>query len=229
MSIKITNAKIKSRLFLSYGYSVKENNIENKIPTCSSDAPIHEDLERAFDNLIPHFIIITEESEITDKLRNLITRPNNEDFILPEDIEKKYKVTGITISGAEDNEGVTISGLKYLKTGKSVSFNTPDKKFDDEEYEFTDELYQAVEHLKSEVLEYMDGKHGTKMVVGSFNFDEDDEENDSFKLPEDNDIQSIKDQLSKDLKGVTVVVSGSRVFDEEIQDPDYEDVTGKDE
>lgn len=211
MSIKITNAKIKSRLFLSYGYSVKENNIENKIPTCSSDAPIHEDLERAFDNLIPHFIIITEESEITDKLQNLITRPNNENFVLPEDIEKKYKVTGITISGSEDNEGVTISGLKFLKTGKSVSFNTPDKKFDDEEYEFTDELYQAVEHLKNEVLEYMDGKHGTKMVVGSFNFDEDDEENDSFKLP----------------KGVTVEVSTSG-NDEDIQDPDYEDVTGKD-
>lgn len=181
MKIKIQNAKIRSRLFLSYAYTAKENEVENKIKQ-DSDAPIHEDLERAFDNLVAHFIIITEEQEVTDKLRNVITRPHNEDFILPEDIEKKYKVTGISITGSEDNEGVVISGMKFLKTGKSVSFSTPDKKFDDEEYEFSQELYDAVEHLKNEVLEYMDGKHGTRHVVGTLNFDEEEE---SFKLPED--------------------------------------------
>lgn len=181
MTIKIQNAKIRSRLFLSYAYTAKENEVENKIKQ-DSDAPIHEDLERAFDNLIPHFIIITEESEVTEKLTKLITRPENEDFILPEDIEKKYKVTGISISGSEGNEGVVISGLKFLKTGKSVAFSTPDKKFDDEDYEFTDELYNAVEHLKSEVLEYMDGKHRTKMVVGTLNFTDDEDE--AFKMPE---------------------------------------------
>lgn len=197
MKIKIQNAKIRSRLFLSYAYTAKEHEVENKIKQ-DSDAPIHEDLERAFDNLIPHFIIITEESEVTEKLRNTINRDPDEDFILPEDIEKKYKVTGISITGSEDNEGVVISGMKFLKTGKSVAFSTPDKKFDDEEYEFSQELYDAVEHLKNEVLEYMDGKHGTRHVVGTFNFDEDESEG-SFQLPE----------------GVTVEVSTSNMESDE--------------
>lgn len=184
MKIKIQNAKIRSRLFLSYAYTAKENEVENKIKQ-DSDAPIHDDLERAFDNLIPHFIIITEESEVTEKIRNVINRDPDEDFILPEDIEKKYKVTGIAITGSEDNEGVIISGMKFLKTGKSVAFSTPDKKFEDEEYEFSQELYDAVEHLKNEVLEYMDGKHGTRHVIGTLDFDEDNGDNDSFKLPAD--------------------------------------------
>lgn len=192
MKIKIQNAKIRSRLFLSYAYTAKENEVENKIKQ-DSDAPIHDDLERSFDNLIPHFIIITEESEVTEKIRNVITRDPDEDFILPEDIEKKYKVTGISITGSEDNEGVVISGMKFLKTGKSVSFSTPDKKFDDEEYEFSQELYDAVEHLKNEVLEYMDGKHGTRHVVGTLNFDEDEEE-ESFQLPEDVTVNTDSDE-----------------------------------
>ncbi|WP_027381849.1 hypothetical protein [Epilithonimonas caeni] len=207
MTIKIQNAKIRSRLFLSYGYTAKENEVENKIKQ-DSDAPIHEDLERAFDNLIPHFIIITEESEVTEKLKRLITRPDNEDFILPEDIEKKYKVTGISISGSEDNQGVTISGYKNLNTGKSVSFDTPNQKFDDEDYEFSQELYDAVEHLKSEVLEYMDGKHGTRMVVGTLDFN--DNEDGAFQLP----------------SGVTVEVSMSKTeTDDDIMDPDFEDLS----
>lgn len=224
MQIKITSAKIKSRLFLSYAYSAKENGIDNKIST-SSDAPIHEDLQSAFDVLVPHLILITEESEITDKLRDLIDRESGQDFILPENFEK-YKVTGITIAGAEDSESVVISGYKELKTGNYVKLNTPAQKFDDENYEFANDLYNAIEHLKSEVVEYMDGKRASKMIVGKFDFDQEDDED--FKLPENN-LENLAETLQNNMpEGVTVEVTGSRVFDEDIQDPDYEDVTAKD-
>lgn len=172
MSVEIKKAKIKSRLFLSYEYVVKEKDVENKNST-SSDAPIHEDLQNAFDSLIPHLVHICEEETL-----------NSVSALEVERLISKYKVTGITISGSDDTEGVVISGYKTLASEKVVNFNTPFQKFSDDDYPFSSDLYNSVGILKTEVLEYMDGKQGTKSQVGTFNFGEDEEESEAFTLPE---------------------------------------------
>lgn len=173
MSVEIKKAKIKSRLFLSYEYVVKEKDVENKNST-SSDAPIHEDLQNAFDSLIPHLVHICEEEIL-----------NSVSALEVERLISKYKVTGITISGSDDMEGVVISGYKTLASEKVVNFNTPFQKFSDDEYLFSTDLYNSVGILKTEVLEYMDGKQGTKSQVGTFDFGEEgEEESEAFSLPE---------------------------------------------
>ena len=174
MNVEIKKAKIKNRLFLSYEYVVSENNIKRDCKD-SSDAPIHEDLQAAFDALIPHFVLLCEEEKV-----------DSVDEAEVERLSVGYNVTGIAIGGSDDTEGVTISGNKILQSGKAVGFNTPFQKFsDDEYYNFCEELYNSVEHLKSEVLEYMDGKQGSRAVVGTLDFD--DEEEEAFALNSNDD------------------------------------------
>lgn len=182
MSIEIKKAKIKSRLFLYYEYVAKDNNVENKIKQ-DSDAPIHDDLQAAFDALVPHLVHICEEENLKSVSELEVQR-----------LHLKYRVTDVTISGSDDTEGVVISGFKILASDKTVSFNTPFQKFSDDKYPFATELYNSVGLLKSEVMEYMDGKQGERSVVGKFDFDEEEEENGAFSLPE----------------GVTVEISTSK-------------------
>jgi hypothetical protein len=180
MSIEIKKAKIKNRLFLSYEYVAKENNVENKIKQ-DSDAPIHDDLQITFDALIPHLVHICEEEVIKSVSELEIER------LLP-----KYKVTEVTISGSDDTEGVVISGYKTLASEKTVNFNTPFQKYSDENYPFASKLYESVGLLRTEVLAYMEGKQGKRSEVGTFNFDEDDDNEGSFKLPEGMDVETSK-------------------------------------
>ena len=71
----------------------------------------------------------------------------------------KYKVHGFAISGQGDSEGVTIAGTKRLKSGQYLSLDTPFLKFEDfQDYAFMAELREAIDNLKSEVYEYLEGK-----------------------------------------------------------------------
>jgi hypothetical protein len=156
MNIKIKNAKIKNSMFLAYGYSQIENNNENQITT-QSDAPMHDDLRNAFNMLIPHFAGICEEvePEIVAKAIN-----NGQALFFLDDINNplsNFEVKGFSIGN--DNDGVTISGNKQLQSGKVVNFNTPFTKFEDfDNYSFCTELKKAVDNLRSEVYDYLEGK-----------------------------------------------------------------------
>lgn len=173
MSTTITTAKIKNKLFLAYGYSQRVDGIENKITT-SSDAPIHIDLKNAFLRLIPHFAFICEE--ITEDVARTAIKTG---FIKNDEEENplnRFDVGGFSIGGSGDSEGVTISGSKWLQSGKLVNFNTPFIKWDDD-YEFGDELIEAVDILKSEVYEYLEGKQAPKLQQAmTFMSEEEDEE-----------------------------------------------------
>jgi hypothetical protein len=155
MNITIKQANIKNSLFLAYKYDQYVKNAK-KSASESSDAPIHDDLRNAFSALIPHFAFICEEIKESD----CQDRINNPDDELPEEhILLKYKTHGFTISGQGDSEGVTISGTKRLESGKVLSLNTPFLKFEDyNDYSFMGELREAIDNLKSEVYEYLEGK-----------------------------------------------------------------------
>ena len=177
--IEIRKATITSGIFLAYEYNIQENNVSNKNKT-QSTAPIHDDLRNAFKKLIPHFILLTEELP-EDKMKGIIEN----DLQLPEDIEKKYQVNAFSLSGSEDNQSITITGFKVLSNDRIVSFSSPSQKIYDaniEGYKFTDELRDALEHLVSEVQEYMDGKQAPKIKVGTFDFPEDEDGDQPFTI-----------------------------------------------
>ena len=209
--IEIRKATITSGIFLAYEYNIQENNVSNKNKT-QSTAPIHDDLRNAFKKLIPHFILLTEELP-EDKMKGIIEI----DLQLPEDIEKKYQVNAFSLSGSEDNQSITITGFKVLSNDRIVSFSSPSQKlYEDrvEGYKFTDELRDALEHLVSEVQEYMDGKQAPKTNVGTFNFPED-EEIEAFKLPTDEELgERLGEKLAEGFNGtVTVTANGkSKTF-----------------
>lgn len=175
MEITIKNASIKRVLFLAYGYDHFVNNTKFTHNT-SGDAPIHEDLREAFENLTPHFAFICEE--ISESIcRQAI---NDIDKGVIQDAEtnplRKYGVTGFTLG--KDSEGVTISGSKSLESGKSINFPTPFMKWDDIDYPFMQELIESIDLLKSEVYEYIEGKRAPikHQTIDMFE-QEDDEEN----------------------------------------------------
>ena len=194
--IEIRKATITSGIFLAYEYNIQENNVSNKNKT-QSTAPIHDDLRNAFKKLIPHFILLTEE--------------------MPEDIENKYQVTSFALGGSEDNQTITISGYKVLTNDRVVSFSSPSQKLYEDRldgYKFSEELREALEHLVSEVQEYMDGKQAPKTNVGTFDFPED-EEIEAFKLPTDEELgERLGEKLAEGFNGtVTVTANGkSKTF-----------------
>lgn len=169
MHITIKKASIKNSLFLAYEYDQSVNNTKNIIKT-SSDAPIHDDLRNAFSSLVPHFALICEEIEEKTAQKAI----ENPDEVLEEENPLlKYKVSGFSIGGTGDGEGVTISGSKRLENGSIVNFNTPFLKFEEaKEYQFMEELVNAIDNLKSEVYEYLEGKQAPSKQLGMFEEDE---------------------------------------------------------
>lgn len=182
MNITVKKASIKSGIFLSYSYQVIIDDVTNTNNT-SSDAPIHNDLRNAFTNLIPFFAHICEEINdielVTDAINNPelhLIKKEDEDDEEKEYPFLKYLVNGFTIGGKGDTEGVTLSGNKRLDSGDIVNFNTPFMRFDSD-YIFSSDLYSAVEILKKEVFDYMQGKQAPRsQAFGLFDNDESEEE-----------------------------------------------------
>jgi hypothetical protein len=177
MEVVVKKAEIRSSLFLSYEYDQKDTEVFNTIKT-QSDAPIHDDLRNAFRALTPHFALICEEIKDKDLIESAIESPE-EYFGFRDDIKHldfiSYRVHGFTLS--KNEEGIIISGAKQLATGNEINFTTPRVKFDSD-YEFGSALFDAVENLKSEILQYMSGKQAEKSQLSMF--EDEDEENVAF-------------------------------------------------
>lgn len=186
MNISVKKAAIKNGLFLTYSYELTENDVTNS-NTTASDAPIHDDLRHAIRNLIPFFAHICEEISDIGLIEDAIENPevhlerkadDPEDKIYP---LLKYRVTGFTIGGKADTEGVTITGNKRLDSGGIVNFNTPFMNFESD-YKFIGDLYAAIENAKQEVFEYMQGKQAPKsQQLGIFEGQEEEEEETVFE------------------------------------------------
>lgn len=200
--IEIKKAGIRGGIFLAYEYNMEDNGVSAKNKT-QSTAPIHDDLRGAFEKLIPHFILLTEELP-TDRMKDIIE--NGE--LLPEDIEKKYQVTDFELGGSEDAQTIKITGFKVLSNDKSITFSTPSQKLHEEKtdgYKFDEFLREILDIILSEVLEYMDGKQAPRSEVGKLDFG-DDEDDEAFAMPSD-----VIKELKKNLpEGVTVEVSTSK-------------------
>lgn len=178
MQIVIKKATIKGTLFLSYTFEQIDSDVKNRIST-NSDAPIHEDLQKAFKNLIPHFAFISEEIKDEKLIEKAIKNPD--DFIYDRDENKdnsfhKFRVFNFEIHEKDGYEKITISGSKRLENSNEIAFSVPPTGLGDDAYKFYDELKEAVEHLKSEVLAYMQGKTAPKAQIEMF-VDEDYDDN----------------------------------------------------
>lgn len=153
MHIEIKNAEISRSIFLKWEYDQTEEGRKTNVKA-SADAPIHEDLQDAFDQLAPHFVLLTEMKKKPD-VAKLIDLKN-----IDEELLKKFKVRGFAVEEKNGESHILLSGYKILNTGKTVKFQTPktNRGNKDEGYEFYDQLLVAIENLKEEIMEYMEGK-----------------------------------------------------------------------
>jgi len=170
MEILIKKAGIVSSLFLSYEFEQTDSNAKNNNKT-KSDAPIHEDLRKAFRALIPHFVYMCEEIVNEDLIAKAIENP--EEYLESEETSLhpaflKYYVYDFALQGKGDAEKLKISGSKRLENFKSISFTAPEVFLDNTQYRFSTELNDAVAVLKDEVLAYMEGKQAPKTQIEMF-------------------------------------------------------------
>ena len=110
--MNITKAKItKDNTLVASFKNENEDNV-----TIEGKNLIHKDLRAAFNELIPHLAFLCEQKEADGK-----------DSIdeLPEEIFSTFEVTGYTVSGSDDNEGVVLVGKRFLKSKKGLNLIAP--------------------------------------------------------------------------------------------------------
>lgn len=177
MQIVIKKATVKGSLFLTYTFEQIDSDVKNKITT-NSDAPIHEDLQRAFRKLIPHFAFISEEIKDEDLVRKAIKKPEDYLFSREESVDDaffKYRVFGFDIGEKDGYEKIVISGGKQLESMSEIPYSIPAIGLGDDNYVFHAELENIVEELKNEVAAYMQGKTAPKAQIEMFGDEEYDE------------------------------------------------------
>ena len=180
-TITIKSGKISNGMFLNYSFEEKKLESTDTVNK-KSDLPIHIDCQVAFNNLIPHLMLLCEQEQVSDEILDSIDNGVG-DVHAEDSYFKNYRVTEFKITGSANSEGVVLSGTRYLSTGKTISLATPFIRWDNEEYKNIAELVEAVENLREEVYQYYKGKHAPLPKQESFDFDEEfeDEPIDSLK------------------------------------------------
>lgn len=147
----VKDKKDKDQKCLTVGYKHPTKN--KKIATYEVEFPdfVHADLVDGLKGLIPHFCLMIEEvnqDEIID-----VTDFNDALF-------ERFRVTSFSIAGKEDDPGITLTGYKVLSTGRAITINSPFFKFNQKEedgYPFMPQFENALQHLKDEIQQYIDG------------------------------------------------------------------------
>lgn len=146
---KIQKAKLVNGC-LEVEYTETQHESGNKVSDTiklSGGHKVHADLLATFDALTPHLMTLCEWCEFRD--------------VEEHQDKHRFSVTGFSIGGSDEHEGVTLIGRKNLKSKKVLNLVTPFVKFDDEttDYDYAHELWGQVSAACREVEAYLDGKH----------------------------------------------------------------------
>lgn len=119
----------------------------------------HNDLILAFELLRSHLLLACQQKEGYDAYGALISPITFESFSGEENDNplNKFRVTGFAIN---DNEtGVTLTGHRYTRGGATLALSQyVDFHGGVDAYEFGDEVYHVIKHVRAEVLAYYQGK-----------------------------------------------------------------------
>lgn len=145
--MKIIKAKVTKEKTL---IAVYKNENDDTV-TIEGKNIVHKDLEACFTELVPHLAFLCEQKEADGK------QSFDE---LPDDILNTLEVSGFSIGGDGDSEGVTLTGKRFLKSKKVLNLNAPFTMFsnDNEEYNYSFELMESINACKYEVEQYLTAK-----------------------------------------------------------------------
>lgn len=149
--IKIIKAKILKGDKVEVDYLKAETDLSfTEINEKHTSAP-HKDLTNAFTAIAVHAALLSEFISVTEI--SDIENPEHPKL-------KDFTVSGFTVVGDEEEEGVIITGLKTLRNGKMMMFNTPLTRYNDasdNKYDHLDELHTVINIARKEVLRYLEG------------------------------------------------------------------------
>lgn len=156
----------------------------------SSTKEIHPDLKKLFDRLKPimarvyhlsfsRSLMETPEFKATKKQQELAEEAFTE-------VLAKLDVTGISLSGKDNNVGVVLTGVFTADSNQKMAINSHRMNFSDTRYGFEEEMESIIGDIESEVyaflfknkrmqLELFD-EYGEPAGVQEFNGDEEPEE-----------------------------------------------------
>ena len=196
--MEITKAKITKENTLVATYLDADKNTV----TVEGKNLVHGDLKAAFKALTGHMAILCElreakEESAPQELNDLNT----------------VEVTGYSIGGTDDDEGVTLIGKRFLKSKKVLNLIAPFTKFanENEEYPYSYELMGAINLCGYEVEQYLTAKKWA-IVQQELPFDEDapkdiapDPVEDAFKTEVGNFLKGVAEQTgAKVVMDVTI-------------------------
>lgn len=161
--IHIVKAKITNAYTIDCAY-IDQNKERKTKNACESDAIAHDDLRGAFKLLRVHLAFMCDLREAVnlnfDEYLEEQMRVQPKTYVDP---LEKITVTGFTISGGEDGEGIVITGTKQIGM-KVLNLNTPFTRFEDLDYPYTAELQQSILFCCDEIKEYLNGKAAMKQL-----------------------------------------------------------------
>lgn len=167
----------------------------------SSSKEIHPDLKKLFDQLKPimarvyhlsffRSLMETPDFKATKKQQELAEEAFKEVLV-------KLDVTGISLSGKDDNVGVVLTGTFTADSNQKMAINSHRMKFKDERYGFEEEMERIIGEIESEVYQFLFknqkaqlelfDEHGEPCGVQEFNGDDEEdgsEQNEDHKNPD---------------------------------------------
>jgi len=144
--VSIQKVKLIKGERLAVSYEVTHADKSHSSLSEERDTLAHSDLKAAIQSLALHLAVITDQVTVrTSKAEGAL-----DPFI----------VTGYSRAGADEGEGVTITGYKLLPNGQAFNFNAPFTRLDPGDsggYYFLTKLVADLELADTEVLAYLDG------------------------------------------------------------------------
>lgn len=143
--MEITKAKITKENTLVATYLDADKNTV----TVEGKNLVHGDLKAAFKALTGHMAILCELREAKEE-----SAPHELNDL------NTVEVTGYSIGGTDEDEGVTLIGKRFLKSKKVLNLIAPFTKFanENEEYPYSYELMDAINLCGYEVEQYLTAK-----------------------------------------------------------------------
>lgn len=125
----------------------------------TSGKEIHPDLQKLFDRLKPimarvyhlsffRSLMETPDFKATKKQKELAEKAFKE-------VIDKLRVTGVSLSGKDDNVGVVLTGTFTADSNQKMAINSHRMKFNSERYGFEEEMEEIVGEIESEVYEFL--------------------------------------------------------------------------
>lgn len=126
--------------------------------TIDSDKIPHADLTSKLELFKENIMEVYGYSVLLELINSNVFMPSEKQIeILREKyngIKNKITVTGISLSGKDQNKGVIITAKLKVDTGQHVAINTQRLKFTGKKYGFEENMQPIVDDLEREVFEY---------------------------------------------------------------------------